>query len=146
MRRYLCAWFADRSPPNERSKRQLESLAYEFQRYSPFVNVESESLILDIDGEERSIWLLNEALFNQFRQEIQSRPERKLASGERVVVQRLGKRKSESTGREYVDFRVHFPDRPEPTLEQLWGDDIAADKATDQQAADEGKTDDGIPF
>jgi hypothetical protein len=103
-------------------------------------------VVLDIDGEERSLWLLNEALFNQFRTEVQSRPDRKLTPGERVVAQRLGKRTSESTGRTYVDFRVAFPDRPPPTIEALWGTDVADDKPVEQPAADDAKPDGDIPF
>lgn len=55
MRRYLCVWFADQSSPSDRSRPRLESLAQEFQRYSPFVSVESDSLILDVDGDEQSL-------------------------------------------------------------------------------------------
>jgi hypothetical protein len=113
-------------------------------RYGPRTVV-----VLDVDGEQRSVWLLNEALFNQFKKEIQSRPDRKLTLSERVVVQRLGTRESQSTGHNYVDFRAHFPDRPQPTLEQLWGDDVNAGqpKATvDQPKAGDAGPDSDIPF
>jgi hypothetical protein len=108
---------------------------------------EKTVIILQVCGEERSIWLLNDALFNQVRQEISRRPGRKLTPGERVVVQRLGERESVA-GRKYMDFRVHFPDRPDPTPEQLWGDDIAgkADTAGDEPVADGDKPGGDIPF
>jgi hypothetical protein len=70
-------------------------------------------LVLEVDGEERSIWLLQTALFNRIRDELGDRPERKLNAGERVVIHRLAETTTQDGNRSYRPFRVYFPDRPE---------------------------------
>jgi len=70
---------------------------------------------LSVDGEERTVWLLWEALLNQVLGELERRPGNELEPGERVIIKSLGKRTSESSGRAYEDFRAYFPDAPKPT-------------------------------
>jgi hypothetical protein len=108
-------------------------------------------VVLEIEGVERSIWLLNDALFNKFRQEIAARPGRQLTPGERVIVQRLEEKISQSSGRKYRDFRAYFPDKPPPTIEDLWGADIGETKPEPKsemevEAAAGNASDDSIPF
>jgi hypothetical protein len=77
------------------------------------------------------------------------RTNKRLEPGERVVIQRLEKKKSES-GREYWAFVVNFPDRPEkPTTElfdldegpKAYGETQQEPEQTPQRA-----NDDDIPF
>jgi len=76
--------------------------------------------ILLIDGEERSIWLLETALYNGFRDEIMERPERTLSPGERIVARRGEKKRNAEDTRDYVDYKILFPDRPQPSIAELF--------------------------
>jgi hypothetical protein len=79
-------------------------------------------VVLDVAGTERTVWLLWDALFNRFRDEVAERAEQTLVVGERVIIKRLPEKKRSKNDREYIGFEVFFPDRPAPTQEQLWGD------------------------
>jgi hypothetical protein len=69
-------------------------------------------MILEVDGRERSIWLLQTALYERVRDELAERPERKLAASERVAIHRLAETKTQDGKRTYRPFRIYFPDRP----------------------------------
>ena len=104
--------------------------------------------VLGIEGEDRSVWLMQDVLYNKFRDELADRPEHTLAIGERVVIERLGEKVSDS-GRTYWNFRVLFPDRPEPSTETLFNLGPPPAGPTElPDAADppEVAPDDGIPF
>jgi hypothetical protein len=109
-------------------------------------------IVLDLDGEERSIWLMQDVLYNRFRDELIGRPGRKLTVGERIVIRRLGEKTSEESGRTYRAFSILFPDRPETSPETLF--DLpstgTSGEANDRETASElAKATDGnnqIPF
>jgi hypothetical protein len=96
--------------------------------------------VLSIDGEERSVWLHEAVLFDEFKRELLRRPSRELDPGEHVVVTRLDKRKTADGKRSYRAFGVVFPDRPEPTTSDLF----KLDEET--RPAEKPAEDDGVPF
>jgi hypothetical protein len=111
---------------------------------------------LDIGGELRTLWLLHDVLRNSFAREVHRRSDRDLHEGERVHVWRRERRES-ANGRSYVDYKLEFPDRPKPSLVELFGspDDAPAEDAgaaakeeTTDKPTDAKKkgTDDAIPF
>jgi len=63
----------------------------------------------EIDGRERSLWLLTTALRNQFRK---LDPQ----EGELVRIEFAGKKREAASGRNYYDDRVSAPDRPTTTV------------------------------
>jgi hypothetical protein len=97
--------------------------------------------VLEVEGVKRSVWLTTTVLYGKFRDELRSRPGHKLQPGERVNISRNGKAESEEAMGAYWKFSVGFPDRPEPSTEDLFdlGDEPAA---TEPKEAD----DDGVPF
>jgi hypothetical protein len=70
-------------------------------------------MILEVAGAERSVWLLQTALYGRVRDELGERPQRRLEVGERVAIHRLTETKTEDGKRTYRPFRIYFPDRPE---------------------------------
>ena len=76
-------------------------------------------IVLNVDGQERSVWLSQMALFNKVRDELGRRASKKLDVGERVVIERHAKKKGENE-REYWPFTVLFPDRPEKSTTDLF--------------------------
>src|SRR5262249_38518367 len=75
-------------------------------------------LILEVDGRERSIWLLQTALKERIRDELRERSDRRLAVGERVAIHRLAETTTQDGKRSYRPFRIYFPDRPELDLDR----------------------------
>jgi hypothetical protein len=107
-------------------------------------------LVLDVDGAERSVWLSQTALFNKVKDELSRRTSKTLEPGERVVVQRHEKTKSEN-GRSYWPFVVSFPDRPVKSTTDLFDLDegpVAYEKKEKTEPPSPGDVDpDGdIPF
>jgi hypothetical protein len=96
-------------------------------------------LIVDVDGEHRTVWLFHEALLNQFREEVIRRGTGNLEDGERIDVFQVGDKVSESTGRTYTDYKAVFPDRPKRSGVDILG---ARDKPVEKPAED----DDSVPF
>jgi hypothetical protein len=70
-------------------------------------------MVLEVDGRERSVWLLQTALYERIRDELSERPDRRLAFGERVTVHRQAETTTQDGKRTYRPFRAYFPDRPE---------------------------------
>jgi hypothetical protein len=104
---------------------------------------EKTIVVLELDGEERSIWLHETVLFDEFRREVLRRPGRELDSGERVVVKRGEKQKTKDGKRTFRGFRVVFPDQPAPTTSDLLKLDEEPQEKTDEKpAADDGD----LPF
>jgi hypothetical protein len=96
-------------------------------------------LILDVDGEQRTVWLFHEALLNQLREEITRRGADDLEAGEQIDVFRVGDKVSESSGRTYTDYKAVFPDRPKRS-----GSDILGAREKPAEKPDED--DNSIPF
>jgi hypothetical protein len=78
-------------------------------------------VVLRIEGEERSVWILETALFGRFRDEIAQRPGRKLTAGERIVIRRGDMKRTQDGSREYRATTAYFPDAPEPSAAELFG-------------------------
>lgn len=78
-------------------------------------------VVLEIDEEERSIWILETALFGRFRDELAQRPGRKLTAGERIVIRRGDMKKTQDGKRDYRASTAYFPDAPEPSAAELFG-------------------------
>jgi hypothetical protein len=100
-------------------------------------------LTLNVDGTERTVWLLWEALVNQVLGELERRPDNEFAPGETIIIRSLGKRTSESSGRKYEDFRAIYPEAPKPTGRDLLhkyrlNGELEAEKLAEP--------DDGVPF
>jgi hypothetical protein len=76
---------------------------------------------LNVGGEERTVWLLNQVLANIFSREAYNRPSKRIEPGERIKIKRLGKRESDISGRTYVDYRADFPDAPQLSQIELFG-------------------------
>jgi hypothetical protein len=102
-------------------------------------------MVLEIDGQERSVWLLQTALYNQVRDELGERPERRLAVGERVAIHRLAETKTQDGKRTYRPFRTYFPDRPELDVASEFDLDKPAPTSEPEPAAD-SDVDDDVPF
>jgi hypothetical protein len=105
--------------------------------------------VLEVDGAERSLWLNTAMLVGKFRDELEQRPERELVPGERIVVTRLGKTRTEDGNTEYWKFRVLFPDRPALSTNELFdfeGEPPPRRTEPEQKPEPEQKRDDDIPF
>jgi len=101
-------------------------------------------LILDVGGAERGLWLTQTVLFNRMRDELESRANKRLEPGERIVVKRLEK-KYGAGDREYWRFSTLFPDRPEKTTSELFGLDegpVAYEETKEPGSAQLGADDD----
>jgi hypothetical protein len=97
-------------------------------------------VVVSVGGEERSIWLHEAVLFDEFRRELLRRPSRELDPGEQVVVRRLEKKKTADGKRTYCGFRVLFPDQPQPTTSEL----LKLDE--EPEAKPPADDDDSVPF
>jgi hypothetical protein len=97
-------------------------------------------LLDDVGGlaDRRTVWLFG-ILPGQFAKELERRGTSDLVPGERIVITRLGEKKSESTGRMYTDYRVSFPDRPRKSAGDILG-------ARDKPAEKPDEDDDSVPF
>jgi hypothetical protein len=79
-----------------------------FDRYDAGVTRDGDEkpiAVLEIDGRERSLWLLSKVLRNQFRK---LNPEQ----GERLVITFAGEKTKSASGRQYWNDIVVAPDRP----------------------------------
>jgi hypothetical protein len=77
-------------------------------------------VVLDVDGERRSIWLFETALQNRFADEVRKRTSGDLTVGERITIVR-GEMVTSGTGRNYRAFKVRFPDRPKRKATDILG-------------------------
>jgi hypothetical protein len=101
--------------------------------------------ILEVDGVERSVWLLHDALYNRFRDELQRRSMPKLVLGERIVIEKHKEKTRSKNDRDYQGYDVYFPDAPAPSEEQLFKiDSASADEST--LPTEESTPDEDIPF
>jgi hypothetical protein len=104
-------------------------------------------MILEVAGVERSVWLLQTALYGRVRDELGERPARKLEVGERVAIHRLAETKTEDGKRTYRPFRIYFPDRPElDVASEFELDKPAPEPKPTAETAGGSDVDDDIPF
>lgn len=78
-------------------------------------------LVLDIEGEERSVWLTTSVLHNRFRDELERRGSGNLEVGERIVIERGADKVESENGRSYWPHKILFPDRPSKSPAELFG-------------------------
>jgi hypothetical protein len=103
-------------------------------------------IVLKVAGVERTVWLHWEALRGQLRQRYeQCGP---LAAGERMVIRRNPNKRTSGDGFDYFDFKVVFPDDPEPDQADLFGVRKAPAEGDESEANEEpsAEGDDSIPF
>lgn len=102
-------------------------------------------LVLDVEGQERSVWLLQTALYERVRDELADRPNRQLNPGERVAIHRKAETTTKDGKRTYRPFQLYFPDRPELDLAREF--DLARPNPKPESEQNEGSDDDDdIPF
>lgn len=91
-------------------------------------------VVLNIDGEERSIWCLGTVLLNQFGKAFRHR---EVAVGEQIVVTYTGEKKSAKNFK-YRNYVVRFPDAPAADAKAIFG---AADPVEEAPVAYESAED-----
>jgi hypothetical protein len=108
---------------------------------------------VNVNGEPRTLWLFHAVLGKLFAREVDSRTAKRIETGERIIIRRLGMRES-GTGRTYLDFRGSFPDGPQKSQADLFGspdDDLERHESQAESAAQpsvppQAKDDHGTPF
>jgi hypothetical protein len=113
-------------------------------------------LVLEIDREQRSVWMLHEPFLNKLTEELERRPSGEFTPGEEIVVEQWKEKKiGEASGRPYVPYKVAFPERPKRSQKDILGarkpaSDVIADESdfanADEQVATENGQDEDIPF
>jgi hypothetical protein len=78
-------------------------------------------VVLNADGEHRSIWLFHTAVRNRFADEVARRKDGDLTQGELVVI-RQGETKESGGGRSYVSYSVRFPEAPKRSPKEILGE------------------------
>jgi hypothetical protein len=113
----------------------------------PTANGPCPILILDVDGEERSIWCFHTALRRRIADELSRRPSGDLTKGERVVI-RQGEKKESEGGRKYVSYYTRFPDAPSRSAKDIFANDRIDEPATSYEKSEPatGDGDADIPF
>jgi hypothetical protein len=106
-------------------------------------------LILEIDGEERTVWCFHTALRRRIADEVARRPSGDLKKGERVVIRQGEKKTTAEGGREYISYFTRFPDAPKRAARDIFkSDNIDAPPTTydDEPARQSPGDGDDIPF
>lgn len=118
----------------------------------PTANGDCPILVLEIDGEPRTVWCFHTALRRRIADEVSRRPHRDLKAGERIVIRQGEKKPSAEGGREYIAYFVRFLDAPPRTAKDVFKkdtiDEPPASYDDDSKDEDKPKPDDGddIPF
>lgn len=99
-------------------------------------------VVINVNGESRSLWLNETALASKFRDELASRAARDFTAGERITVTKGAKKVEGGNGRAYWPFSVVFADAPKRSAAELLGVDAPQDTA----ASTAGEGDDEVPF
>jgi hypothetical protein len=77
-------------------------------------------LVLEVDGEPRSVWVTHAALRNRIADELAKRPAGDFDTGETITVAQLGKRTGAS-GREYMAYDVAFGNARKRSAAEIFG-------------------------
>jgi hypothetical protein len=96
-------------------------------------------VILEIDGEERSVWVNTDALRSQLADELERRAARSFTVGERMIISRGTEKKTSANDRNYWPFKTKYPDAPQRDDADLLGAHV--DESREEEAGD-----DGVPF
>jgi hypothetical protein len=107
----------------------------------------SAIVVLDVGGEERSVWLFEAAIVSKFRDELAKRPSGDFTAGERVEIDRGADKVESANGRSYWPYRVRFPDAPKRSAASILGIGAESEHPVDDdsQFASDPASDD-IPF
>ena len=81
----------------------------------------SAIVVLDVAGEERSVWLFEAAIVSKFRDELAKRPSGDFTVGEGVEIDRGAEKVESANGRSYWPYRVRFPDAPQLSAGDILG-------------------------
>jgi hypothetical protein len=73
-------------------------------------------VVLNVDGEERSVWLFHTALRSKFQKEVNRRD---FVVGEQVNIKQVGEKKGKN--RTYMNYMVAFPDAPPLDAKAIFG-------------------------
>lgn len=106
-------------------------------------------LVLEIDGEERSVWVLHGPFQDKLTEELERRPSGEFTPGEPIVVEQWKEKKiGDASGRPYVPYKAWFPERPKRSQKDILGArKVASDVAVDQaDVAEDNGADGDIPF
>jgi hypothetical protein len=74
-------------------------------------------LVLNVDGEERSVWLFHTALRSKFQKEVNRRD---IEVGEQINIKQAGQKKS-GNNRTYQNYMVAFVDAPPLDAKAIFG-------------------------
>lgn len=96
-------------------------------------------VVLDVAGEERSVWLFEAATVSKFRDQLAKRPSGDFTAGERVEIERGAEKIESANNRGYWPYRVRFPDAPQRSAGDIPG--VGATSSEPELSAD-----DEIPF
>ena len=84
--------------------------------------------VLEVDGEERSIWITTTVLFESFKAELESRERHALDPGEEITIRYAGKKQPDGGGPAYHVHRVSFGNSPGDSPEEMF--DLGTDSAS----------------
>lgn len=74
-------------------------------------------VVLNVDGEERSVWCFHTALKSKFQKEVNRRD---IEVGEQINIKQAGEKKSGSN-RTYMNYFVAFPEAPPIDAKAIFG-------------------------
>jgi hypothetical protein len=74
-------------------------------------------VVLNVDGEERSVWLFHSALRSKFQKEVNRRD---IEPGEQINIRQAGEKKS-GNNRTYMNYIVAFVDAPPLDAKAIFG-------------------------
>ena len=109
--------------------------------------------VLEIDGEERAVWLSRFVLREAFREEFGSRGKVELVPGEEISIKWLGLKQPKGGGPAYHNYEVVFHQGAGENLDDMFGLGQQATRLGESESAepvsagDPSETEaDGIPF
>ncbi len=107
-------------------------------------------IVLNVDGEDRSLWLNETALVAKFRDELARRTSGDFEPGERITASRGAAKVESANGRGYWPCPVTFHDAPRRSAAEILGISIKPDAEPELSAEPAPLTatgtDDGIPY
>jgi hypothetical protein len=112
--------------------------------------------VLEVDGEERSIWITTHLLFQAFKEELERRENNTLEPGEEITIRWSGKKDPEGGGPSYHVHRITFHSSPGDSPESTFGlgtptlnlgeSDTGEPVSAPNMGGPATDEDDGIPF
>ena len=109
-------------------------------------------LILNVAGEPRSIWVLNEILKDKLRMQLRLRPKCNFESGERLTITRSAEKFEAASGHNYWRWKVDFEHEVTESPRELFGLDKPEPARPPGEpepvllADEQSEVSDGVPF